>query len=1143
MSETNEKRPWLDRPVLAKYPRFTGEMLIFSIIILLGLLSRLYNLGQRVMSHDENLHVYFSWLFSQGQGYMHSPLMHGPLLFHLTALTFFLMGATDFSARFPQAIASILTIALLWNWRRYLGKAGTLVAAVLLVISPYMLFYGRYARNEAFVALFGVLTLYSILRYFETGRKRYLALLTVATALHFTSKETAFIYTAQAMLFLGVYLVNRVTRKPWKSSRLLNGFVICLALGVLVAGSALGLSLYNRGLAAPDASQTAAPSVPGQLPGLALAAGVPLVAGLVVASIILFIAALILLINGYGWGNLRQERSFEMLVLLGTFVLPQLAAFPANALGWDPLDYAFKWPGWNFSALLAQPPVKTLLVFLVLVILSVAIGLIWGGKRWLGYAAIFWGIYIVFYTTVFSNWQGFFTGTVGSLGYWLQQQGVRRGNQPWYYYILIQIPVYEFLPALGLLLAAYFGFRQKSPAPLPADSEPNPVPDGISEGNYTFPLLFWWALSSLAAFTVAGEKMPWLTVHIVLPMILLTGWAVGQLIERADWTTLRKLRLGWVTILLVVFFTSLGGFLVQALGSNRPFQGKTIGQLAQTNAFLLTGFILVASAVGLFYLLSRWQLRQSLRIAGLVFFGLLAVLTGRAAFRAAFVDYNDPTEYLVYAHGATGIKDVMDQIADISYRTTGGNNLQIAYDANMPDQGVEWSFKWYLRNYPNATLFDKPDTTLQNDAVIIVDQKNFDNIKPIVGDNYFQFDYIRMVWPNQDYFGLTWPRLKNAITNPAMREAIFQIWYNRDYSEYASVTGESGLTLANWSPSNRMELFIRKDVADQMWEYGIVQQQAAKPDPYLKGIISPSADTIVETSGDAIGAMNAPRGVTIAPDGTLYVADSRNNRIVHLDALGKVINVIGAVSPGCPYQTVPPADVPLGTFCEPWAVAVSPDGTTLYVADTWNHRIQKLAADGTPIKAWGTPNYDPIGTGPFGLWGPRGIAVDASGRVFVADTGNKRIVIYDSDGNFVTQFGGGGIDVGQLEEPVGLAFDSAGNLYVADTWNQRIQVFAPDADRTTYTSTLQWEIAGWTGESLDNKPYLAVDQQGHVFATDPESFRVLEFTTDGQFIHTWGDFGTGPDKFGLTSGIAVDAQGRIWVSDTANNRLMRFTLP
>ena len=80
-------------------------------------------------------------------------------------------------------------------------------------------------------------------------------------------------------------------------------------------------------------------------------------------------------------------------------------------------------------------------------------------------------------------------------------------------------------------------------------------------------------------------------------------------------------------------------------------------------------------------------------------------------------------------------------------------------------------------------------------------------------------------------------------------------------------------------------------------------------------------------------------------------------------------------------------------------------------------------------------------------------------------------------------------------------------------------------------------------QSLDNKPYLAVDQQGHIFATDPDSFRVLEFTTGGVFVRVWGQTGAGLDNFGTPSGITVDGLGRVWVSDAANNRLMHFTLP
>ena len=122
---------------------------------------------------------------------------------------------------------------------------------------------------------------------------------------------------------------------------------------------------------------------------------------------------------GYGWKNFCRERSFDMLILLGTFVLPQLAAFPVTALGWNPLDYQFTWPGWNLSALWAEAPVRTAAVFFALAIASVGIGLLWNKKRWIIYAALFWGVYVFFYTSLFSNWQGFFAGTVGALGYWL----------------------------------------------------------------------------------------------------------------------------------------------------------------------------------------------------------------------------------------------------------------------------------------------------------------------------------------------------------------------------------------------------------------------------------------------------------------------------------------------------------------------------------------------------------------------------------------------------------------------------------------------------------------------------------------------------------------------------------------------------
>ena len=234
------RKSWLDRPILSN-PNISLEKLIFAIILIIAIFTRFYLLEPRVMSHDETSHTYFSWLFFKGNGYAHDPVTHGPLQFHLVALSYFLFGDSDTTARIPAAIFSIATIAFMWNYRRYLGRAGALVAALLLTISPYMLYYGRYVRNEAFVAFFGVVTLWSILRYIESAKPKYLYILTAVTVLHFCTKETSFIYAAQALLFLALYLVYRLSQRTWNRAEYrspffytLVGSIITITVGVMI---------------------------------------------------------------------------------------------------------------------------------------------------------------------------------------------------------------------------------------------------------------------------------------------------------------------------------------------------------------------------------------------------------------------------------------------------------------------------------------------------------------------------------------------------------------------------------------------------------------------------------------------------------------------------------------------------------------------------------------------------------------------------------------------------------------------------------------------------------------------------------------------------------------------------------------------
>ncbi len=1142
---STEKRNWLDHTPIPALSWLTVEVLVFAIIVLLAIVSRFANIDLRAMSHDESLHTYYSYQFYTGHGYTHNPMMHGPLQFHLIALTYFLFGASDFTARIPAATFGILSIAAIWIWRRYLGRAGTLVAALMALISPFLLYYERYTREDSYVAISLFIMLYSILRYFETGKPKYVYLIAGSLVIHYLTKETSFIYTAQILIYLAIYFLVRITKQTWKGGQNnFRGFLATLFLAIVLMGATGLVVISNKAAAAADGAQTVVPANPTAESPLApqastSAAPVAIFGGLTLAALA---AAGYFLVRGFSLENIRKERSFDLLMVFGTIVLPQLAAFPVKIIGWDPLDY-------SWSGLL-----HTSAFFFPIVLVTFAIGYWWNWNVWWKMSLVFWGPYILLYTTVFTNGVGFFTGSVGSLGYWLAQQGVQRGSQPWYYYLLITIPIYEFLPALACILAAYLSLRKSSP---PAEITESYTQAEDNHTNMTS-LLGWWTISSILAFSYAGEKMPWLTFHMALPMVLWGGWAIGKIIDKIDWQELRRRNALLVLTLLTVFTLSIIGIFISLMGSPHPFEGQELSQLQVTTSFVFAMLGAGASLFGLFRLLSDWDYAQTIYINALILFGLLAVLTARTAFVSSYINYDSAREYLVYAHSFSGVKDVLRQVNDLSEKTVGGKGIAVAYD-----DAVSWPFSWYMREYPNSRFYgEQPDRSLNELPAIIVGAKNYSKLEPIVKDNYYRFDYIRMVWPNQDYFNLATPRsdpnapfdvnysctgllsgfqlvrsydfskICSAVSDPRMRAAIFDIWLNRDYTLYGQVNNSTASVESSWSPSDTMRLYIRKDTAEKVWEYGTKITPKPKEDPYARGIINLPANYVFGAPGTEPGQFNAPRGIAFAKDGSLYVADSRNHRIQHLSADGKVIQVWGT------FADQAAGDARIGTFNEPWGVAVGPDGS-VYVSDTWNHRIQKFKPDGTPIKMWGV-----FGTSetPGALYGPRGITVDVEGRIFVADTGNKRIMVYDSNGAILTQFGSDGFDPGQFSEPVDVKVDDQGNVYVTDTWNQRIQVLS-SLDGLLYTPLKEWPISGWFSQTLDNKPFIAIRSDGSIFITDPDSYRVIQFNKDNKFVQLWGAYGTDNAGFGLPSGIAAAPDGNIWVSDAANNRLMRFSPP
>ncbi|MBA4376076.1 MAG: hypothetical protein C0401_07895 [Anaerolinea sp.] len=1127
---------WLDRTIITFFPNLNLEHLLVAMIIFAAIISRFTNIGLRVMSHDEVNHVVPSYDLYMGRGYSHDPVTHGPLQFHLIAASYFLFGDSDVASRIPVAIFSIATIVfVLFGFRRFLGRTGALLAGFFFLISPYMLFYGRYTRNESYVALYGVIMLYAVLHYLERGKHSTLYLYTAVLALHFSTKETSFIYTAEILIFLALIFLKDVTQQAWKKIANRDIFILVTITALLLIGVALGVGVVDANNSSAAAQSVAENPVASAATPTLLHTVLLISLGL--AFFALIVAAYILLI-GLGWATIKNIRSFDLLILTFTLVMPQLIAFPINLLGWNPLDYS------------PTGILRTSIFLVGTVFLAAVIGLLWKPWLWLRNIGLFYAIFTVLFTTIFTNGQGFFTGMVGSLGYWLSQQAVNRGTQPWYYYSFLQVPMYEYLALLGTFIAVVIGIKHKLFSSIPniapasqtstiEEATQLELPDSddnqplVEENHKRLPvltLLVFWSVISLISFSVAGEKMPWLTVHIALPMLLSAAFGLGFIID-----SLPPGKLSHKTILafllLPIFLISLGKVFGMALGPDKPFAGMTLDQLQLTSTFIFSLIAVVLSGWGILRLLVHWEIKNIVRSLVIAFFGILSVLTARSAFQANFINYDTGKEFLVYAHAARGPKDVYEQVQEISKRITGGKDIQVAYigDALYP-------YWWYFRDYPNKIWFkDQLTRDLLQYPIIISDDDQLTKTRAILKNGYIEFRYKRLVWPMQDYFNLTFPQVWTALKDPQMVKAIYNIWLNKDYTLYATLKNNTTLTVENWQPSGNIYLFVKNDLVSKIWTYGTVpvSQDSGVVDPYEGKIISLVPDQFFGSVGVENGQFTSPRGIAMGKDGTIYVADSRNHRIQRFSPDGKWLNSWGS------FASVDAGEAPGGTFNEPWGIAVGPDGS-VYVADTWNYRIQKFTASGKYITMWGAPG---TADSPTTFWGPRGIVVDKSGHVFITDTGNNRVVIFDEQGNYLNQFGINGINAGEFDEPVGLAIDGEGNLYVVDTWNQRVQVFQSVEGGVFYQSVREWSVSGWAGQSVNNKPFIAIDENGNVFLTDPDAYRVLEFDSSGNFMRGWGDYSTGIDGFGMPSGIAVDREGKVWVSDADNNYILRFTLP
>jgi sugar lactone lactonase YvrE len=311
-------------------------------------------------------------------------------------------------------------------------------------------------------------------------------------------------------------------------------------------------------------------------------------------------------------------------------------------------------------------------------------------------------------------------------------------------------------------------------------------------------------------------------------------------------------------------------------------------------------------------------------------------------------------------------------------------------------------------------------------------------------------------------------------------------------------------------------------------------------------------------STDAVGVaarFNGPTAVALDAAGNLYVADTSNHVIRKITSGGVVSTLAGMAGASGSVDGTGVA----ARFNAPAGVAVSSVGT-VYVADTYNHTIRVISPDGHVTTLAGlagnTGAVDGVGSAARFLY-PYGIAVDASGTLFVADTFNHTIRRIQSGGLVSTHAGlagarGSSNGLGanaRFNYPFALAADTSGNLYVADSFNHAIRRI--DVSSNVFTLAGSGSSGSVDGTGVSAQFYqpsgVAVDASGNVYVADTYNSTIRRVTLGGvtstlagAVTVTGSTDGIGGDaRFNQPFGIAVDAAGNLYVADTRNHTIRR----
>lgn len=712
------------RETLARYAQMartiTIEQCAYLALFVSAVLTRFWDLGSRALHHDESLHAWFSYQYAIGKGYQHDPLMHGPFLFHLNALVYALFGASDASSRYGPALFGVILVMLPILLRPLIGRWGALICSFLLLISPSILYYSRLIRHDIYLMTFTFLVLVAIARYVQTQRSHWVFVGMIALALAHTNHEASYIIALLLAAFLFIIITWRVAKS------LLIATIIYLA----VTGATLlvlpKLFKWEKLPKIPWDAQAGEMNWAHWGPYLHTLLFHPMIFSFLIVTVLYLCTAVYIL------GTLRLRETEP---------------------GTTPNDRLFG--GWGmttvvgaFHRLLAEKRV------------------LFGAA---GIAFFFWAL---LYSSLFTNIGGIFSGAFYSGIYWAGQQDVFRGGQPWYYFAFLfplsgPIAFLFGIAAGGVTVGRFIAYVRGKRA--------------MTMRLFTQIMLLWYGFGMFAVLSEAGEKMPWLVCHIILPFTILAASLLGEAVEylTAAW------RMPVLERLPALDPRPAGAFGIVATArpmraishvhiSRRLLDSSVIGGtiLFLTGWFFAVSrisanpagdirFLVLAMPILLIAFFAAYAiqvgLKRALAVAAIGIALPLTLFEVHLGWHLSFFAGDVPTDMLVYTQTSPDIPMMMREIDTLSKERTDGYNLPIWYSS-----ATVWPMNWYLRDYvaTGAAHFLGSSLTAQppdDAAIVMVANEDFGPWEDQYLTNYERTDYVMRWWfPEEIYRSFTY---------------------------------------------------------------------------------------------------------------------------------------------------------------------------------------------------------------------------------------------------------------------------------------------------------------------------------------------------------------------------------------------------